>query len=384
MWSTTQIPFLYQRDLAEALGHLRRPHPGHPAAGGRELRPRPRPLPDRHHRRAPGPARPAAGEDRVRPRGGVRREPDPRAVRLHAPHRGAGRRDAARPRRPGPHRQRRLRLLGIDDALRHDDHARRLLPLPEHPVRHRHRLHEQRLLGLDARLRQPRVDLRRRGPDGRPRRAARAGPPGHPAPQREPPGGRDARRASGSRAARSTECFDAVGARHRAARRAAAPPGLAAGHRLRRDVPRGGRRARVPLGRLRGHRQARRLREGHADHRCQRDRAGIGDGPGDDRRRGAGHPARAGRGAEQRHRASSPGTWASTPAGRPSSLGTPRSWRPGTSSGSSSSWPPSSSTSRSRRSTSRTGTCTSRRRPSAGWRTSGSSGRGTSGRAAGS
>ncbi len=57
-------------------------------------------------------------------------------------------------------------------------------------------------------------------------------------------------------------------ARHPAARRAAAPPGLAAGHRLRRDVPRGRRGARVPLRRLRGHRQARRLREGHADHRA--------------------------------------------------------------------------------------------------------------------
>ena len=77
------------------------------------------------------------------------------------------------------------------------------------------------------------------------------------------------------------------GARHPAADRPPAPARLAPGHRLRGDVPRGRRRARLPLGRLRGHRQARRLREGHPDHRRQRDRAGIGDGAGDDRRRGA-------------------------------------------------------------------------------------------------
>ena len=69
---------------------LRGPRPRHPAAGGRQLRAGARPLPDRHHHRAPGPARRPAGEDRVRPRGGVRREPDPRAVRLHAAHRRRG------------------------------------------------------------------------------------------------------------------------------------------------------------------------------------------------------------------------------------------------------------------------------------------------------
>ena len=56
--------------------------------GRRQLRPRPRSLPDRRHRRAAGPARAAAGEDRVRAAGGVRGVPDPRAVHDPAAHRG--------------------------------------------------------------------------------------------------------------------------------------------------------------------------------------------------------------------------------------------------------------------------------------------------------
>ena len=90
----------------------------HAAAGRRQLRPRPRPLPDRRHRRAPGPARAAAREDRVR----ARSRSSSRARRasrasIHAAHRGAiatGRllaRDAH-----VVDRQRRLRLVGLDDA----------------------------------------------------------------------------------------------------------------------------------------------------------------------------------------------------------------------------------------------------------------------------
>ena len=62
---------------------------------------------------------------------------------------------------------------------------------------------------------------------------------------------------------------------------------LAPRGRLRGDVPRGRRRARLPLRRLRGHPQARRLRQGLAAHRGQRDRAGLGDRAGHDRGRGA-------------------------------------------------------------------------------------------------
>ena len=56
MWSTTQVPFLYQRDLAEALGITGDRIRVHAAAGRRQLRPRPRPLSDRRHRRAAGAA----------------------------------------------------------------------------------------------------------------------------------------------------------------------------------------------------------------------------------------------------------------------------------------------------------------------------------------
>ena len=57
MWSTTQVPFLYQRDLGPGARHRRRPRPRAAAAGRRQLRARPRSLPDRRHRRAAGPAR---------------------------------------------------------------------------------------------------------------------------------------------------------------------------------------------------------------------------------------------------------------------------------------------------------------------------------------
>ena len=88
MWSTTQVPFLYQRDLAQALGIDRRPRARAAAAGRRQLRAGPRPLPDRRHRRAAGPAGAAAGEDRVRAPRGIHRVPDPGAVHDPAAHGG--------------------------------------------------------------------------------------------------------------------------------------------------------------------------------------------------------------------------------------------------------------------------------------------------------
>ncbi len=60
--------------------HHRRPRAGAAAAGRRQLRARPRSLPDRRDRRAAGASRAAAGEDRVRADGGVRRVSHARAV----------------------------------------------------------------------------------------------------------------------------------------------------------------------------------------------------------------------------------------------------------------------------------------------------------------
>ena len=65
-----------------------------------------------------------------------------------------------------------------------------LYRVPGRAVRHHDRLHQQSLLGLDARLRQSRIDVRRREPDGRARRAARPRPPRDPPPQRDPAGRR--------------------------------------------------------------------------------------------------------------------------------------------------------------------------------------------------
>ncbi len=55
MWSTTQVPFLYQRDLAQALGIAGdRVRVLQPPVGGNFGR-GPRSLPDRRDRRAAGP-----------------------------------------------------------------------------------------------------------------------------------------------------------------------------------------------------------------------------------------------------------------------------------------------------------------------------------------
>src|SRR3989442_666386 len=66
--------------------------------------------------------------------------------------------------------------MGVDDALRDDVDGGRALSRAERAVRHDDRVHEQSLLGLDARLRQSRVHVRGRVADGRPGRPARHGP----------------------------------------------------------------------------------------------------------------------------------------------------------------------------------------------------------------
>src|SRR4029434_7792660 len=76
--------------------HHRGPGARDATAGGRQLRPRPRSLPDRYHRRPAGPAGGPAGEDRLRPRGGGRREAEPRAVRDPPSHRPRSSRASAR------------------------------------------------------------------------------------------------------------------------------------------------------------------------------------------------------------------------------------------------------------------------------------------------
>ncbi|PYM33425.1 MAG: hypothetical protein DME15_11340 [Candidatus Rokuibacteriota bacterium] len=269
------------------------------AAGGRQLRPRPRPLPDRRDRGAPRPARPAAGEDRVRPRGGVHRVPDPRAVHDSPAHRGGARRAPARARRPRHDRQRRLHLLGLDDPLRDALDRRGPLPRAERPLRHDDRLHQQPVLGLDARLRQPRVHVRRGVADGRAGRAPRDGP-ARAAPAERIEGGR--REPAGVRAHLVRDGrVPRGGGRSDPARRAAAEARLDARHRLRGHVPRRRGRAHLPLGRLRRHRQARRLRQGHAHHGRVGDRPGLRDGAGDDRRGDARRAARARRRGQLRH-----------------------------------------------------------------------------------
>ncbi len=151
-------------------------HPGAAAAGRRQLRPWPRHLPDRRHRRHARARGAAAREDRVRPGRGIHGLSHARAVRDPARHRGRSRRAAPRPRRARDDRRRRLYVVGVDDALRDDVDRRRAVPRAERPVRHDDRLHEQPLLGLDARLRQSRVDVRGRVADGRSRRSPRHRP----------------------------------------------------------------------------------------------------------------------------------------------------------------------------------------------------------------
>ena len=87
MWSTTQVPFLYQRDLAQALGitgdrvRVLQPPVGGNFGRGLDLYPIDI-IAALLARRARRP-----GEDRVRAGGGVHRVPDPRAVHDPPAHR---------------------------------------------------------------------------------------------------------------------------------------------------------------------------------------------------------------------------------------------------------------------------------------------------------
>src|SRR5256886_15033211 len=77
------------------------------------------------------------------------------------------------------------------DAVRDARDRRGALPRPERPLRHDDRVHEQPVLRLDARLRQPRVHVRRGVSDGRPRRTSRAGPARRAPPERVEAGRRE-------------------------------------------------------------------------------------------------------------------------------------------------------------------------------------------------
>ena len=88
MWSTTQVPFLYQRDLAQALGitgdrvRVLQPPVGGNFGRGLDL------YPIDVIAALLARARAAAGEDRVRAARGVHRVPDARAVHDPPAHRG--------------------------------------------------------------------------------------------------------------------------------------------------------------------------------------------------------------------------------------------------------------------------------------------------------
>jgi xanthine dehydrogenase molybdenum-binding subunit len=167
LWSTTQVPFLYQRDLAGALGisgdrvRVHQPPVGGNFGRGLDLYPidviaallarqARRPVKIEFERVEEFIACPTR---------------EPCLIRLR-------RRPPAGPRGPRHARQRRLRVVGLDHALRDAGHGGRALPVPQRPVRHHDRLHQQPVLRLDAGLRQSRIDVRRRVPDGRPGRAA--------------------------------------------------------------------------------------------------------------------------------------------------------------------------------------------------------------------
>ena len=154
-------------------GDRRRPRASDAAAGRRQLRPRPRHLPDRRHRGAARARGAASGEGRVRPSRGVHRLSHPRALRDPAAYRRRPRRPAARARRARDDRRGGLHVVGLDHAVRDALHGRRALPGAERALRHHDRLHQQPLLRIDARLRQPRIDLRGRVADGRSGRPAR-------------------------------------------------------------------------------------------------------------------------------------------------------------------------------------------------------------------
>ena len=174
MWSTTQVPFLYQRDLAQALGitgdrvRVLQPPVGGNFGRGLDLYPidviaallarrARRPVKIEFERLEEFVACPTR---------------EPCTIRLRTAADAEGRllaRDCAR-----GHRQRRLRLLGLHHAVRDALDGGRAVSVPGGAVRYHDRLHQQSLFRLDAGLRQPRSDVRGREPDGRAGRASSA------------------------------------------------------------------------------------------------------------------------------------------------------------------------------------------------------------------
>ena len=174
MSSTTQVPFLYQRDLAQALGisgdrvRVLQPPVGGNFGRGLDLYPidviaallarrARRPVKIEFERLEEFVACPTR---------------EPCTIRLRTAADAAGRllaRDCHVVIDNGAYV-----VVGLDHALRDAVDGGRPLPLPGGALRHDDRLHQQSLLRLDARLRQPRVDVRRREPDGRPGRRGSA------------------------------------------------------------------------------------------------------------------------------------------------------------------------------------------------------------------
>jgi hypothetical protein len=158
---------------------------------------------------------------------------------VHDPpsHGGRCRRASARPRLSRGDRQRRLRLVGLDHAVRDALDRGRALSRAPRALRHDDRLHEQSLLRLHARLRQPRVDVRGRGADGRARGSAPPRSPRDPSPQRDALGRRQPARRRRTRSTRARRrrvraggaasamrpCSTSAAARGSIARTAAAP-----------------------------------------------------------------------------------------------------------------------------------------------------------------
>ena len=196
MWSTTQVPFLYQRELADALGitgdriRVIQPPVGGNFGRGLDLYPIDV-IAALLARRAGRPVK-IAFERIEEFIASPSREPCEIRLRTAADADG--------------------RLLARDAHVVIDNGAyvswgsttpyvmlstaAGLYRCPARAIRHLDRLHQQPVLGLDARLRQPREHLRRRSADGRPRRAPRDGPRGHPAPEREPSPATSTRRAT--------------------------------------------------------------------------------------------------------------------------------------------------------------------------------------------
>ena len=227
--------------------------------------------------------------------------PDPRAVHDPAAHRGRRRRPAAGARLPRRHRQRRLRVVGLDDAVRDALDGGRALPRARPSASTRRS--PTRTTPTRARCAATAISSRRSpssaqmddlaerlGLDPLELRRRNVTQPGDVNPQ-----------GFAITSCAMPECLDALAERSR--RRAAA--GRRAGSAASATPGMfhvGGRRAHLPLRRLRRHREARRLRQGLADHRRHRDRPGLGDRARDDRGRDARRAARA-RGRRQlRHR----------------------------------------------------------------------------------